>query len=80
VIADSFDNSSSLRSTRKCAVVPTLRFGLTCLLQTKRLGAMAKLIIVLIISTTIVHSRSLAGISAFKIPHISDILTNTLDS
>jgi len=45
-IADSFDNSSSLRSTRKCAKVLPLGFRLTCLLQTRRLARYEPIVLI----------------------------------
>jgi len=39
---------------------------------------MAKLAIIVLIVSAIVHSRSPAGISAFKSPYSLDILTNSI--
>ncbi len=78
-IADSFDNSSSLiDQLGNVLLFLPLGFGLTCLLQTRRLGATAKLAIVLIVSAGL--SSTVEVLQAFlpsRAPTLSDIFTNS---
>lgn len=78
-IANSFDNSSSLSDQLgNVLLFLPLGFGLTCLLQTRRLGATAKLAIVLIISAGLSFTVEILQVFLpSRAPTISDILTNS---
>jgi len=76
-IADSFDNSSSLSDQRNVLLF-LLSFGLACLLQTRRLGAMAKFCTVLL--SVLVYRPQSKSCRHFCLqePLLSDILTNSI--